>query len=98
MSVGIKSKVMEENKKMTDEEIQKDGNRMAEILYQICALAGYNFQQLMTVCVYGLIDLVLIIARQSNRNPDEELKIFAAYINKICEEYDKAKTEQSNAS
>lgn len=83
---------------MTIEEMQKDANRLAEILYQFCCLIGYNFKEAITIVTFACIDFIMIFTKQCGGDPDAELDRFAGYVNTIRDNYNKQKEQQSNAS
>lgn len=83
---------------MTNEELQKDANRLAEILYQFCALIGYSFRDSITIVTFAIIDFVMIYTKQCGGDPDAELDRFSAYVNTIAQTYKKANEEQKGAS
>ena len=83
---------------MTNEELQKDANRLAEILYQFCALIGYSFRDAITIVTFAIIDFVMLFTKQCGGDADAELDKFAAYINAIRVNYQKTKEEQKGAS
>ena len=83
---------------MTNEEMQKDANRLAEILYQFCALIGYQFKEAITIVTFAIIDFVMIFTKQCGGDPEAELDRFAGYVNSIRDNYKNSKEEQSKAS
>lgn len=83
---------------MTNEEMQKDANRLAEILYQFCALIGYSFKESITIVTFAIIDFVMIVTSQNGGDPEAELDRFAGYVDSIRDNFKKEKEQQSKAS
>ena len=99
MGIGNKKlRSMETKELMTDEEMQKDASRLAEILYQFCALIGYSFKEAITIVTFACIDFVMIFTKQCGGDPDAELDRFAAYVNTIAQNYKKTKEEQKGGN
>ena len=82
---------------LTDEKLIEDSRRIAEILFQICALVNYNFRELIMVVTYGVVHFVMAMANNAGRDVDNELSMFAVYVHNICKAYEKTKNDDKES-
>lgn len=83
---------------MTNEKVQKDASRLAEILYQFCNIIGYSFRESVTIVTFAIIDFVMIITKQNGGDGEMELERFAQYINAVKRGYEQQKEQEKGAS